>query len=206
MHNNTAVEETKDAAVSPAPQKEHWVKELLRFTLITLLIVVPIRLFIAQPFIVSGSSMETTFHNGDYLIVDQLTYHFNEPQRGDVVVFKYPNNPSTHFIKRIIGIPGDTITVQGQYVILSNETYPEGVILNEPYIEKQTPHGDKTFVVQDGEYVVFGDNRDASSDSRIWGTLPRENITGRALVRLFPFGSLGTFPGAYAVPVLPANQ
>jgi len=192
----------KDTAVSAAPQKEHWAKELLRFVIITLIIVAPIRLFVAQPFIVSGASMQHTFENGDYLIVDQLTYHFEEPQRGDVVVFRYPNDPSKHFIKRIIGIPGDTITIQGQYVLLTNEVYPEGIVLDEPYIDMQSPRGERTFILTEDEYVVLGDNRDASSDSRLWGILPRENISGRALIRLFPFSGFGMFPGAHTVPVL----
>ncbi|MBX2866706.1 signal peptidase I [Candidatus Kaiserbacteria bacterium] len=193
---------TDTPSVSDAPQNEHWAKELLRFVLITLVIVVPIRVFIAQPFIVSGASMESTFQNGDYLIVDQLTYHFEEPQRGDVVVFRYPNDPSRFFIKRVIGIPGDTITITGNKITLINKEYPEGVALNEPYVEKQSPRTDQTFVLEDEEYVVFGDNRDESSDSRLWGVLPRENISGRAFVRLFPLGALDLFPGAYDVPVL----
>src|SRR6056297_1335150 len=93
---------------APEP-KEHPIVEIFRFALIAILIVVPIRFFIAQPFIVSGASMDDTFHHGQYLIVDQVSYYFDQPKRGEVIIFKYPQDPSKFFIKRIVGVPGDTI-------------------------------------------------------------------------------------------------
>lgn len=160
-----------------------------------LIIVLPIRLFIAQPFIVSGESMETTFSTKQYLIVDQLTYHFNEPQRGDVIVFRYPKDPSSFFIKRIIGLPGDTITISGHTVTIQNDEHTEGFILNEDYILDLKPLGEHTEKLGEAEYYVLGDNRDNSSDSRSWGILPEENIVGRVFLRLFPFSKMGLFPG-----------
>jgi signal peptidase I len=183
---------------SPTPEhKEGMVGEIIRFSLIALLIVLPIRLFIAQPFIVSGASMETTFATGQYLIVDQLTYHFDEPQRGDVIVFRYPKDPSKFFIKRVIGIPGDTIHISGREVTLSNAEHPDGVLLDESYILDMKPSATLSETLGENEYFVMGDNRDASSDSRAWGVLQRDKIVGRAFLRLFPLTEVGVFPGEH---------
>ncbi len=184
---------------TPEHKKEGMVSEIIRFSLVALLIVLPIRLFIAQPFIVSGASMETTFSTGQYLIVDQLTYHFEEPKRGDVIVFRYPKDPSKFFIKRIIGIPGDTISISGSDVTLINTEHPDGVLLKETYIHSMKPTTTLTEVLDTGEYFVMGDNRDASSDSRVWGVLQRDKIVGRAFLRLFPISNTSIFPGAYDI-------
>lgn len=180
-------------------KKESILGEIIRFSIVALLIVLPIRMFIAQPFIVSGASMETTFSTGQYLIVDQLTYHFEEPRRGDVVVFRYPKDPSKFFIKRVIGIPGDTVSILGNEVTLINEAHPEGVRLEETYVHSMKPSATITEILGEGEYFVMGDNRDASSDSRAWGVLQRENVVGRAFLRLFPFTQVGVFPGAHDI-------
>lgn len=185
---------------SPTPEhKEGMVSEIIRFSLIALLIVLPIRLFIAQPFIVSGASMETTFSTGQYLIVDQLSYHFEEPARGDVVVFRYPKDPSKFFIKRVIGIPGDTVDIKGKEVTLLNAEHPEGILLHESYIQDMKPGATITETLGENEYFVMGDNRDASSDSRSWGMLPRDNIVGRAFLRLFPLSQISIFPGSHNI-------
>ncbi len=86
----------------------------------------PIRLFVAQPFIVSGASMDPTFETGEYLIVDQLSYHFDDPVRGQVVIFKYPKDESKYFIKRVIGLPGETVQIEGTDVTIFNESNPDG--------------------------------------------------------------------------------
>ncbi len=185
---------------TPAPEgRESMLAEIIRFSLIALLIVLPIRLFIAQPFIVSGASMETTFSTGQYLIVDQLTYHFDEPQRGDVIVFRYPKDPSKFFIKRIIGMPGDTVDISGREVTITNAEYPNGLRLDEKYVLNMKPSATLSETLGDGEYFVMGDNRDASSDSRIWGVLQRDKIVGRAFLRLFPLNEVGVFPGKHEV-------
>ncbi|OGZ30804.1 MAG: signal peptidase I [Candidatus Niyogibacteria bacterium RIFCSPLOWO2_01_FULL_45_48] len=141
--------------------------EIVKFGLIVLVIVMPIRLYIAQPFIVAGESMAPTFSSGDYLIIDELTYNFiKEPSVGEVVVFRYPQDPSKYFIKRIVGLPGEELVVDG--------------------VE---------WKLGDGEYFVMGDNTRFSLDSRSWGVLPRENITGRALLRLWPPTAFAYMPG-----------
>ena len=202
-------------STSPQPQdttprtaadtiRTHPLTEIVQFALIALLIVLPIRWFIAQPFIVSGASMEQTFSSGEYLIVDQLSYQFHDPQPGDVVVFRYPRNPSTFFIKRIIGTPGDTVTIDGNVVTITNDTYPNGLILDEPYIHSMSPNTFLSETLGEREYFVMGDNRDQSSDSRVWGVLQEENIIGRAFVRLFPFDRVELTPGVdtrHGIPV-----
>lgn len=181
-------------------QKEHPLTEIIRFSIIAILIVIPIRMFIAQPFIVSGASMDNTFHNGEYLIVDQVTYHFNTPTRGDIVIFRYPRDPSKFFIKRIIGVPGDTVHIEQNSVKIINSAYPEGFILDEPYIKSMAPTPKPVIEnLGEREYFVMGDNRDQSSDSRSWGVLQEERIVGRAFLRLFPPGKVSYLPGAVII-------
>ena len=188
---------------TPIEEKsEHPLTEIIKFSLIALIIVFPIRMFVAQPFIVSGASMEDTFQSGEYLIVDQLTYHFEAPQRGDVVVFRYPRDPSKFFIKRVIGMPGDTLTIDGNIVKIKNDEYPEEIVLDEPYIRDMKMDTQLTVVLGSGEYFVMGDNRNASSDSRTWGILEEDKIIGRALLRLFPLSSVDVFPGLYDIDKL----
>ncbi len=170
--------------------------ELFRFALITLFIVLPIRIYIAQPFIVSGSSMDPTFENGEYLIVDELSYRLDEPERGDVIIFRYPKDTTKFFIKRIIGLPTETVIVNGKSVIIKNEMNPEGLELDESYLTHET-YSNTRVVLDDDEYFVMGDNRPASSDSRIWGPLSRDLIVGRAFLRLLPVGRAAVLPGDY---------
>ncbi len=191
--------ETLSDVHNSEPESENTILEILKFAAIALMIVLPIRLFIAQPFIVSGASMETTFSTGQYLIVDQLTYQFEEPKRGDVVVFRYPKEPSKFFIKRIIGIPGDTVSISGRDVTITNIEHLEGVTLEESYVRNMKPNPTLTETLGPNEYFVMGDNRDASSDSRAWGVLQRDKIIGRAYLRLFPITKIGIFPGEYNI-------
>lgn len=181
--------------ITTPKKRPHPLTEMVQFALIALIIVIPIRVFIAQPFIVSGASMEDTFHTNEYLIVDQISYRFEEPQRGEVVIFRYPRDPSKYFIKRIIGIPGDTITIEGDTVTITNTENPEGVILTEPYIKTMAENTSLSEELGTGEYFVMGDNRDASSDSRVWGVLQENKIIGKALFRLFPLSEMEAYPG-----------
>ncbi|MBU3925906.1 signal peptidase I [Patescibacteria group bacterium] len=144
--------------------KQIW--EYLKLVIIAIIIIVPIRLWIAQPFIVSGASMEPTFETGDYLIIDEFTYHLEKPKKGDVIVFRYPLDTSKFFIKRIEGLPGETVNYE-----------------------------DREITLKDNQYFVMGDNRPASSDSRMWGPVEENLIIGRALVRLWPITKLDLLPG-----------
>jgi signal peptidase I len=187
-------------APKPTNQKreKHPLMEIVEFAFIALLIVIPVRMFIAQPFIVSGASMEDTFHSGEYLIVDQISYHLEDPKRGDVIVFRYPQDPSKFFIKRIIGMPGDTISIEGNTVDIKTKD-GEDVVLDEPYIKSMKENTSLSEVLGDREYFVMGDNRDFSSDSRVWGVLQKEKIIGKAFLRLFPFNEAGILPGEYDI-------
>lgn len=178
-------------------EKSAILDDIIKFALIALLIVVPLRWFVAQPFVVRGASMEPIFENGEYLIVDQLTYRFHEPERDDVIILRYPKDPDVFFIKRIIGLPGETVELQGKRVVIRRGTDKEPIILDESFIDPERMRDEYgTYALGDGEYFVMGDNRTESSDSRSWGSLPRENIVGRPLVRLFPPTRIEMFPGA----------
>ncbi|MBI2042669.1 MAG: signal peptidase I [Candidatus Nealsonbacteria bacterium] len=164
--------------------------EVSKIVVVALLIVVPIRYFIFQPFFVRGQSMEPSFFTGDYLIIDELSYHLRSPERGETIVFKYPNNPSQKYIKRIIGLPGETIQIEGGQIII----YKDGIAetLNESsYLADfiETAGAVRVSLSQD-EYFVLGDNRAVSSDSRRWGAVPEDNIIGRVFLRAWPFTAL----------------
>ncbi len=153
-----------------------------------------IQAYIARPFIVSGSSMDPVIKNGEYMIIDEISYRFREPQRGDVVVFKSPPEPNKFYIKRLIGLPGDTIKIDGSVIIITNKENPDGFILHEPFITHKGK--DKiNVVVPPNKYYVLGDNRSGSYDSRTWGTVPRDYIRGRALLRLLPLSTIDYLPG-----------
>jgi len=195
--------------------------EIFKTIAIIGLLVIFFRFFIIQPFSVSGNSMNPDFQNGEYLFVDEASYYFRSPERGEVIVFKHPdpqpssnctafveNNkfitkfvqgPCLSFIKRVIGIPGDTVIVKNGKVTVKNTENPEGLKLNESYIETGVETlGDQSITLQKNEYYVLGDNRlpGMSYDSRGWGVLRKEFIIGRAWLRLLPSESIGFIPKA----------
>ncbi|MGB8815716.1 MAG: signal peptidase I [Minisyncoccia bacterium] len=186
------------------------IKETVAIILVSLAVVIPIRIYIAQPFIVSGGSMDNTFINGQYLIVDEISYRFESPQRGDVVIFKIPPeavalssnmlSSKIYFIKRIIGLPGETVSIDGNDVTIINKDNPDGMKLVEKYTLvdntiHQTISMKKTWTLGNNEYFVMGDNRDNSSDSRYWGPLKADLIKGRPMIRLFPITKISFLPG-----------
>jgi signal peptidase I len=182
-------------ATAPAP-KEHFWREIFKFIVIALIIIVPIRLYVAEPFIVSGESMIPTFENAQYLIVNQISYHFQDPQRGDVIIFKYPLNTSLYFIKRVIGLPGETVSINDGIVTIINAAHPHGFTLSEPYIAADHRSSDtSTTTLGPTQYFAMGDNRNQSSDSRIWGPVPRDLIVGEPILRLLPPSSISVYPG-----------
>lgn len=182
-----------EATAGRAVIKFFW--EILKAFLIAMAIIIPIRYFLVQPFFVRGASMEPTFEDGEYLVIDQLSYRFREPRRGEVIVFRYPQQPSQFFIKRIIGLPGEHIAIKDNQIIVQNNQYPQGVVIDESKYLSATVRtgGNIDQQLGDDEYFVLGDNRPASSDSRTWGTLPTYDIVGRVWVRAFPFTRLSLF-------------
>ncbi|OGI73925.1 signal peptidase I [Candidatus Nomurabacteria bacterium RIFCSPHIGHO2_02_FULL_41_18] len=176
--------------------KKESIGELVRFGLIAILIMVPIRLFVAQPFIVSGSSMFPTFFNGDYLIVDEISYRIKSPERFDVIIFRYPNEKKKFYIKRIIGLPGEKVEIRGSTVSIINQEYPDGLVLEQPYVKNKSDNN-AIYELKENEYFVMGDNRSASSDSRYWGAVAEDLIMGRAFLRLLPVKNIDILPGYY---------
>ncbi len=170
-------------------------KDLFTLALLIILVVIPIRVFVISPFVVDGESMYPTFENLNYLIVDEFIYNFKAPARGDVIVFRYPNDPSIFYIKRIIGLPGETVAIDRGNVTITTAT-GELLTLSEPYIVNEDMTYTKNVSLGVDEYFVMGDNRPNSSDSRVWGPLPAKDIIGRVDVRLLPISQVGFFPGA----------
>lgn len=169
-------------------------KDLFTLALLVIVVVIPIRVFIVSPFIVDGESMHPTFENLDYLIVDEFLYNFSAPERGDVVVFRYPNNPSIFYIKRIIGLPGETVLINHGVVTIIRSDGGK-LTLEEPYIVNEDATYTKNVSLNVDEYFVMGDNRPNSSDSRVWGPLPKKDIIGRVDLRLLPISKSAFFPG-----------
>ncbi len=148
--------------------------------LIAAITVFLIRAVIVQPFLVSGASMEYSFIDGDYVLVDELSYRFKEPERGDVIVFRYPLNPKLFYIKRIMGVAGDRIVVNGGQVFINDK------MIKEDYLRDGSTIGRSDIVLGDGEIFAMGDNRFHSYDSRNWGAVPIKNIIGLVKTRLLP--------------------
>lgn len=168
--------------------------DALKLVLIALAIVIPVRLLIFQPFVVRGQSMEPNYHSSDYLIIDEVSYKLHQPERGDVIVFKYPKDPSVKYIKRIIGLPGETVEIKNAEVFITSQgntwKIDESYL---PLITQETWRNSANMApttLNANEYFVLGDNRNASYDSRAWGVVPMQNIVGKIVFRLSPFEAL----------------
>ncbi len=165
--------------------------EILKIAVLAGIAIGLVRYFLFKPFYVKGQSMEPNFEERDYLIIDELSYRFNTPNRGDVVVFEYkPTND--FFLKRIIGLPGERVKVESNKVIIYNEENPKGMVLGEEYLVEETA-GSTTVTLGTDQYFVMGDNRDASFDSRRFGAVDGNDIVGRVWVRGWPFSRVSTF-------------
>lgn len=163
--------------------------ETVKILIIAAAIIIPVRLFVVQPFIVKGSSMETNFHGNDYILVDEITPRFRAFERGEVVIFKLDGRSGEYFIKRIIGLPGETITIKDGKINIRNTADPTGFTINEAAYLPVSVHtgGSIQLTLKADEIFVLGDNRGQSSDSRVWGALSTKNIIGRAWIRVYPF-------------------
>lgn len=165
--------------------------DIAKVVIISAAIIIPIRTFVFQPFFVRGASMEPSFYNGDYLIIDELSYRLREPYRGEVVVFRPPGNDKQFYIKRIIGLPGEKVTIDNNRVSVFTEG--DEIVLDEPYISKDVVGGNKQMIAGPGEYVLLGDNRGHSSDSRVFGPVSRKNFVGKVLITAWPIGDFALF-------------
>ena len=170
------------------------IRELVETVALTLLIFLVIR-FAAQSFRVDGQSMESGLHTDEFVLVDKAAYLFQSPQRGDVIVFHYPLDPSKDFIKRVIGLPGDTVQTTSTEVIV------DGQILHEPYINDASNPNDNTLKLGPDQFFVMGDNRNNSFDSRSWGPVNKSYIVGKAILAYWPLSDwelINTFPSVFA--------
>lgn len=204
-------EELNNLEVESSPTKDflYFIFDLVKTGIIVFVIAFSLRYFVIQPFVVDGESMMPNYVNNEYILAEKVSYVTGEPKRGDVVVFKYPGNPNVSYIKRIIGLPGETVSIANNQVIIKNKENPTGTILNEQYLRDNT----LTFASERGaleqslgnsEYFVMGDNRQHSSDSREWGVLPRQNIIGRSWLTIMPFDKFGlnkrvAYPGISSI-------
>ncbi len=179
----------------PEQHKDNFLVELIKFAVIAIIVIVPFRMFVAEPYIVSGASMSPTFETGHYLIIDKFSHFIDTPDRGEVLVFEYPNDPSTFYIKRVIGLPGETVRIQNRSVYVKAVGSEEFVEIDEPYIKNNNQRDIET-VIPENNYFVMGDNRGNSSDSRSWGVLDEKFIKGTPLVRLYPFNNISVMPGS----------
>jgi len=207
MHAQVLQSDTADSSspeIHGAIQKEKGARSSLEprspsfalYIIVAIGLALFIRFFVAAPYLVQGASMDPTFETWDYLIIDRVSYKFDAPSRGDVVVFRFPQDTSRSFIKRIIGLPGETVILQGTSVIVVSGDHPEGFRLNEPYIaEEHMQESRLSIELGDNEYFVLGDNRKESADSRVWGTLPEKDIVGRAIAQLYPLPQITLWPG-----------
>jgi len=171
--------------------------EFLKVIIISLVIILPIRYFIIQPFYVKGASMEPTFHDHEYLIIDEISYRFHGPERGDIIVFRYPQDPQEYFIKRIIGLPGEKIEIHDGQVYIYNDKNPDGAPLDESaYLDasvKTYSASSDAVTLGSNEYFVMGDNRNSSRDSRSFGPVNDSFLTGRVVFRGWPFNVMTVF-------------
>lgn len=173
-----------------------FVFELIKIVVISLAIIIPVRYYLIQPFYVKGASMEPNFFDKEYLIIDEISYRFNEPKRGDVIVFRYPKDPQEYFIKRVIGLPGEQVQIKDDKIIIYNKENPDGFYLDEKYLDPNIKtHGltEDKLDLSGNEFYVLGDNRNQSKDSRSFGPVDKSFIIGRVMFRGWPFNRVAVF-------------
>jgi signal peptidase I len=166
--------------------------ELVKIAVLAGITIGLVRYFIFKPFYVEGESMEPNFQEKEYLIIDEITYRFKEPTRGEVVVLRSPTVERDFYLKRIIGLPGERVKVENNKVVIYNNENSSGILVEESYLNQATP-GSVTFTLGADEYFVMGDNRKASYDSRRFGPISRDDIIGRAWFRGWPIDRITLF-------------
>lgn len=182
--------------LTSAQKAIHFIWDLLKVVCVSLAIIIPVRYFLIQPFYVKGASMEPSFYDHEYLIIDEISYRFDEPKRGDIVVFKYPKDPSLYFIKRIVGLPGETVEISDSkvYIHPAATGAPKFILGEENYLSAEvSTFGNKNWILGAGDYYVLGDNRESSLDSRTFGPVFRELIVGKVWFRGWPITKIGLF-------------
>ncbi|MFC1613217.1 signal peptidase I [Patescibacteria group bacterium] len=190
--NNT--EEDIEWEMGETIEKTAWVRssisfiaDLIKTVIISLAIILPVRYFVIQPFYVKGASMEPNFHENEYLIVNELVYRLKDPMRGDIIIFKNPRNQKEYFIKRILGLPNETIKIYDHKIQIYNSSHQDGIIIEEPYLSSdEITTGNEIIELKENQYYVMGDNRNKSLDSRNFGPIKKESIIGKVFLRGWP--------------------
>jgi signal peptidase I, bacterial type len=171
--------------------------ELVKVVVISLVIIIPVRYFLIQPFYVKGASMEPNFQDNQYLIIDELSYRFHQPARGDIVVFRYPKDPQEYFIKRVIGLPGEKVEIKDGGVYIYNQEFKDGAALEEKYLSSDVKSyangGTESVTLGAHEYYMMGDNRTESKDSRSFGPVDISFFIGRVMFRGWPLNKITVF-------------
>lgn len=161
--------------------------EMIQTALTVIIVVYLVKTFLFQLFIVDGQSMEPTLHDKEMLLVDKLSYHFRSPHRGEIIIFQKPNEPNVNFIKRVIGLPGETVVIKNSRVYIKSNSASEPYQIDEIYLNPDTPtNGEEEIVIKPNEVFVMGDNRTNSQDSRVIGAIPYKSILGKALFTYWP--------------------
>lgn len=197
-HSNDIAGLEEQAAAAP----REWAKgagvvilEFIKIAILAAITISAVRYFIFKPFIVHGASMVPNFYENEYLIIDEISYRFKEPERGDIVVTRNPNKTDEFFLKRVVGLPGERVIVRDGTVRIATKDNPAGTALEEAYLPSRefTP-GTVDITLGSDELYVMGDNRDASFDSRMFGPLKRNLVVGKVLLRGWPFDRAQRFP------------
>ncbi len=189
MKDKNMAKNAPDEAISPEEKKDglRFLFELIQIAAISLAIIIPVRYFLIQPFYVKGASMEPNFFDHEYLIIDELSFRLRAPERGEIVVFRYPNDPRQFFIKRVVALPGETVEIRDGQIKVFNDEFPNGFVLPEDeYLQNIFTATNRTVTLKDDEYYVLGDNRVSSLDSRFFGPISRDGIVGRVWLRGWP--------------------
>ncbi|MBC7263292.1 MAG: signal peptidase I [Chloroflexi bacterium] len=167
------------------PLIKTWLRDILETVLPALFIVVLVNAFLAQATRVEGQSMQPSLHSDERLVIEKLSYHLHPPQRGDIIVLRLTDRSTNPLIKRVIGLPGETVEIR------DGRVYINGQVLEEPYVIQPASGSMPPRVVPPGHVFVLGDNRDYSNDSRTFGEVPLENVLGRAWFRYWPLNEIG---------------
>lgn len=175
--------------VKDGPQKSA-LREILESLIIAVILALLIRAFVFQPFYIPSGSMEPTLQIQDHIIVNKFIYRFREPERGDIVVFKYPLNPKKDFVKRLVGKPGERVELRSSKVYVNGREAPEKFLPPGLKFQDFGP-----VLVPENTYLMLGDNRNNSDDSRVWGPLPKENIIGKAMLVYWPLDRIRIMSG-----------
>lgn len=194
QQNESTIEEKEDVKRSLLRSALDYFGELIRVVVISLAIILPVRYFLIQPFYVKGASMEPSFYDHEYLVIDELSYRLRDPARGEIIVFRYPNDPRQFFIKRVIGLPDETVQFDNGKIIIKNTEHPKGFVLQEQYLDPALlTTGGQEITLGREKYYLLGDNRTSSLDSRYFGALTRSYIIGRVWIRGWPLDRVTKF-------------